>query len=272
MSIFEQSIQNYLSKNDVKMNMLGKEHFLYYHHNHMENYANVLKDLQLQSPSTLKCNRKTFIHYNQEEHVFKSSDIHIEIDFELLGVIEFGMFVEFIRHIEECINKPHTYVVCLHFNNVQGELLDVMYAFLNRPRITFLFLSDQISFLPPSILNLVKIVRSKSSNTSTYNTMFKTRMDEMIEWITHDEEHSFLEWREKAYQILIWNDSIHDSFSYMMEKLIEKEYIEEKHLNTVFSNYYDIIYMYNNNYRTIYHLERFIIFLRNLKEYSHTQL
>lgn len=272
MSIFENSIQKNLSKTDVKLNTLANEHILYYHHNHMENYANVLKDLQLQSPSSLKCYRKTFILYNQDEHIFKSSDIHIEIDFELLGVIEYGMFVEFIRHIEECINKPHTYVMCLHFNNIQGELINVMYTFLNRPRITFLFLSDQISFLPPSILNNVKIVRSKSSKMSTYNTMYKTRMNEIVEWMTNDEEHSFLEWREKAYQILIWNDSIYDSFSYLMEKLIEKEYIEEKHLNIVFSNYYDIIYMYNNNYRTIYHLERFITFLRNLKESSHTQL
>jgi hypothetical protein len=152
---------------------------------------------------------------------------------------------------------------------IQSELLEVLYTFLDSSRITFIFLTNQVSFIPHTILNQVKIVRSKSQSCSVYDKSYESRVDELVEYMVSDKEYSIMDWRDKTYQLLVWNDSIHDAFAYFIERLIAKEYINTEHLSLLFSKYYEIIYLFNNNYRTIYHLERFIIFLRNLKESPH---
>ena len=77
---------------------------------------------------------------------------------------------------------------------------------------------------------------------------------------------SLFVWREKLYELLILNDNIYACFSYLIELLIQSDYITETTIDDVLFKYYEIMYKYNNNYRSIYHLEHFIIFLRNLKK------
>ena len=44
-----------------------------------------------------------------------------------------------------------------------------------------------------------------------------------------------------------------------------KEYLNDENVDSFFPRYAEIMEKYNNNYRTIYHLERFIVYVRNLK-------
>ena len=101
-------------------------------------------------------------------------------------------------------------------------------------------------------------------NNSDYNKTYKERSNEIIELILSKKEGSFTSWRDKIYNLLIWNDCIHDALSYIIKELILNGYIQENSLSLVFEKYYEIIKMYNNNYRSIYHLEHFIHFLRNI--------
>ena len=48
------------------------------------------------SNTLLKYSRKTNIIYNNEEYFFNISDVHIEIDFELLGVNEYNIFLSYL--------------------------------------------------------------------------------------------------------------------------------------------------------------------------------
>ena len=61
--------------------------------------------------------------------------------------------------------------------------------------------------------------------------------------------------------------STFDAFksNYLIGKLIQDEYIESNDIEKVLNHYHKNIYQYNNNYRSIYHLEHFIMFLINLK-------
>lgn len=268
MNKFEHYIDNYLSPKETKNKHLCESHFIFYHYHHLENYAYALSKLKELSPTQLKYCRKTTLTHNNTDYSFMTSDVHIEIDFELLGVVEYGLFFECFKHIEEnmILNKKHIYVVCLHFHLVSNELLDVFFNFLNNPFIHFLFLTCEVSVLPLSILKMSKIKRFKSLISSSYDKSYRSRVNKIIHQIMEDTNVSLFTWRELIYELLIKNDPIHEAYSYMIFELIQKGLINLSQIDHVFQKYYEIIHLYNNNYRSIYHLEHFIIFLRNLNK------
>ena len=243
-------------------------HFILYDTNHMNNYACVLSQLKSQSQSDLKYSRKTVIAHNDKECTFITSDIHIEVDFELLGVNENAIFFELFKHVSEnmILTKSIFYIVCLHFNEMKQELLDVFHSFMNTSKIYIVMLTDEISFIPTSILSHSVIKKNKVTNHSKYNTEYEKRALFLANWIINDNKGGLFIWREKLYELLIFNDNIHKSFSFIIQKLIEEGYIQEDKLDIVLDKYHEIIHKFNNNYRTIYHLEQFIVYLRNLKK------
>ena len=243
-------------------------HYILYNENHLNNYYYALYNLKDKSDSGLKYSRKIFITHNDKEYTFLTSDIHIDVDFELLGVNETSVFFQLFKHIKEniVIQKKIFYICCIHFNIIKLELLEFFHIFINEPNIKFIFLTDQISFLPDVILKNSIIKKHIINYKSFYNRLFETRIQNIANNIIDNTEMSLFIWREKLYELLILNDNIYDCFSYLIELLIQDNYIKESSIDTVLLKYYEIMYKYNNNYRSIYHLEHFIIFLRNLKK------
>jgi len=72
--------------------------------------------------------------------------------------------------------------------------------------------------------------------------------------------------RELLYNLLTYNINIHESFYFILNRLLNMNYMSTYDIEKVMPNLFDIIKKYNNNYRSIYHLERFVIFLIILKE------
>lgn len=257
-------------KKDTKCSFLQENpnnHFIVYDTNHLNNYRYTLSQLKIQSESELKYCRKTVITHNEKEYSFITSDIHIEVDFEQLGVNENGIYFELFKHVSEnmILTKSIFYIVCLHYNEIKQELLQVFHSFLDIPKMYIIMLTDEISFIPTTILSHSVIKKSKSTTHSKYNTEYEKRALTLVNWIINDNNVSLFIWREKLYELLIFNDNIHKSFSFIIQKLIEENYIQEENMNMVFEKYKEIIRKFNNNYRTIYHLELFIVYLRNLK-------
>ena len=243
-------------------------HYILYNENHLNNYYYALYNLKDKSDSNLKYSRKIFITHNDKEYTFINSDIHVDVDFELLGVNEMSVFFELFKHIKEniVIQKKIFYICCIHFNEIKLELLEHFHIFLNEPNLKFLFLTDQISFLPNVLLKNSIIKKHKINYNSFYNKQFEPRIQNIANHIINNKEMSLFVWREKLYELLILNDNIYACFSYLIELLIQSDYITETTIDDVLFKYYEIMYKYNNNYRSIYHLEHFIIFLRNLKK------
>lgn len=276
MTHFDDYVVNYKTPKESAYAYTCDTHIISYHYHSLQNYADTLRKLQEMSPTNLKYCRKTFLKYNNNDHSFMTSDVHIEIDFELIGVIEYGLFFEFFKHIEEnmILNKKHIYVVCLHFEKITTDLLEVFFHFLDNSFIHFIFLTTHISFLPQCLLKKSILKRFKTLDKSIYNKSYKTRVDVLVESLVNERldantSLSLFAWRETIYSLLVWNDSIHNAFSYLIFELIRCEYINESHMDDLFAKYYEIIHMYNNNYRSIYHLEHFIVYLRNLNKRTH---
>ena len=271
MTHFDNYVSLYETAKESKYDFGCNEHIISYHYHSLQNYADTLRKLRRLSPSNLKYCRKTTLLYNNEDHSFVTSDVHIEIDFELIGVIEYGLFFEFFKHIKEnmILNKTHMYVVCLHFEKITKDLSDVFFNFLDNSFIHFIFLTTQVSFLPRSILKKSVLKRFKTQDKSLYHETYKERVNKIISYIMTDSEESLFVWRESIYSLLVWNDSIHNAFSYLIFELIRCNYIDETQMNELFPKYYEIVHLYNNNYRSIYHLEHFIVYLRNLNKQTH---
>lgn len=245
------------------------DHYVLYGKNPMESYVYCLKQLETLSPSALKYSRKTMIEHQGQELAFSMSDVHVEVDFAILGVNEYTIFFELFRHISENVVLNHKnrrlYIVCLHFDNIKKELMDVFYNFLDQQNIVFVFLVKHISYVHPYILKRAAVKKIKSNVLTKYDDRFTSRIDAMIPHIVENNEWSLFQWREKLYELLILNDNIHDCFAYLIQCLVENGYLKIDQMDSFFSHYADIMEKYNNNYRTIYHLERFIVYIRNLK-------
>ena len=73
------------SKND-------NNHYLFYNSDILNNYIYALYSILQYSPSNLKYSRKIELTLNNNDYFFNISDIHVEIDFNLLGVNECNIF------------------------------------------------------------------------------------------------------------------------------------------------------------------------------------
>ena len=72
---------------------------------------------------------------------------------------------------------------------------------------------------------------------------------------------TFLGLRENLYEIFIYNLNIHDCIYYIVEQLINKEKIKKNKVKNVITQLHKFLKLFNNNYRPIYHLEGFILYL-----------
>ena len=247
------------SKND-------NNNYLFYNSDILNNYIYALYSILQYSPSNLKYSRKIELTLNNNDYFFNISDIHVEIDFNLLGVNECNIFHELFLHIKDNLlhNKEFIIIMCLNFENIKKELLKIFYSFMNENNIKFIFISNQVSFLEENILNNV-IIKRIDNNTNLYNNneMYKNHIDVIVNAIIHKNK-KILEIRDKLYELLIKNYNIHDCINYLIEKLIEKNYIHQENNVIIFKNIIHILKKYNNNYRSIFHLERLIIYLINI--------
>ena len=129
------------------------------------------------SPSNLKYERKiTYKYNNKYEYTFKISDIHFEIDMELLGCNSKLLFNELYYHIiDVCQSKGTNYniIVCKNFDKIHPELLENFYSYMQNIEhkhlhFKFILLTEQISFIPKNILNRCQRITFSRPTTTNY--------------------------------------------------------------------------------------------------------
>jgi hypothetical protein len=243
----------------------SEKNIILYGNNYLNNYVFSLSCLKPFSKSELKYSRRIVISYNGEDILFNISDIHFEVDFDLLGVNQYNIFLTLFHHIKENLisDKQVFYVVCLNFQEIKIELMNIFYSFLNESKIRFIILTNQISFMCDKIFQSSVIKKIKGSVTHV-NYGEQTQTEKVTNIITQGNV-SLFQLREQLYTFLTLNYKVHDCFANIIFNLIEISYINEENINNVLKMYNEFTEKYNNNYRPIYHLESFILFLINLK-------
>lgn len=275
------------------------KNILFYGPSGVGKYTQMLACIKKYSPSELKYEKRLTCVYNKTNYFFKISDVHFEIDMALLGcnakLLWNEIYINIIDVLTSRTNKSGI-VVCKNFHKIHSELLDCFYSYMQNnnmaTNITYIFLTEHISFIPDNILNTFNIVSIPRPTKTLYNkitgsTNTNIRVDEVyniknLNTNTNPMQHNMKIYTEKIYAILInpssikftgFRDIIYDIFiydidiSYIIWELLKKMMNDKKLTTTMVSDIYiemfTFLQYYNNNYRPIYHIEKFLYSIIN---------
>ena len=231
--------------------------------------------------SSLKCEKRLPI--DTTPRYIKISDIHYEVDMELLGCNSKPLWNDIYDHIHGIIQSKYTekhgIIVCKNFHKINHELLDIFYSYM-QGSIKYILITEAISFLPDNILSKCKVLSMPRPSRETYAaclnvpipdtiTNLKTVMNRQpnidpIQATCTKLLHSIQtldftmsELREDLYTILVFNLNVERICLYLITHLTENK------LQMVKETVHFLQY-FNNNYRPIYHLEKYIYSLMTI--------
>tara|TARA_Y100000816_G_scaffold290091_1_gene277981 strand:+ start:563 stop:1480 length:918 start_codon:yes stop_codon:yes gene_type:complete len=294
-SIFESHVKNVNNYNLHKYNPITSstredfsniQNIIIYGARGIGKYSQALKIIELYSKSKLKYERKLTFLFNKEEYTFPLSDIHVEVDFSLLGCASKLLWHDiYNNYIDIVLSKPdkNGFILCKNFDDIHIELHDVFFSYISNYNehlnIKFIILTENISFLNSDILNRCNIINlsrpSKSdvnksiklninqNNIHYYNDDFHYKIcDKIVNYIINLDTFNINNLRELLYELLIYNLRISTCIWYIMKEIF-KTGNYDKHITEVSLKSVSFFHYYNNNYRPIYHLENFFVYLIN---------
>ena len=263
-------------------------------------YTQALHAISRYSPSSLKYERKLQIENGKSTIAIKISDVHFEIDFGLLGCnaksIWHAVWMQF-KDVLEARGAKRGIVLCKNVHEMHGELLECFYGYMQTKleddcHLVYFLLTEHVSFLPTEILSRCFMIPIKRPTPAKYkailegkkvtsrdatgvvnikdlavgNTQLKCSFDSICNKIytsitTFRREPNYVELRETLYDLLIFNFDVHAFYQRIIERLIREERLSEALTLRVMDELPTILMCFNNNYRPIYHLERFCFFL-----------
>ena len=137
-STFESNIKNVNNYNLHNYNPINisynhfrdMNHIIIYGARGIGKYSQGLKIIELYSKSKLKYERKLTFLFNKEEYKFPLSDIHVEVDFSLLGCASKLLWHDiFTNYIDIVLSKSEKngFILCKNFDDIHIELPDVFF-------------------------------------------------------------------------------------------------------------------------------------------------
>ncbi len=309
-SKFEEYIENvkknnfhkYLNKtlNKYGYDICDLNHTIFYGKKGIGKYSQALNFIKRYSPTELKYERKMNYKYNNKyDYTFKLSDIHFEIDIEMLGCNAKLLYNELFYHILSIfitMQRRNNIIILKNFHKINSDLLDIFYSYMhtlyhNNIKIVYIFLTENISFIPNNILNKCSIISmSKPKNNSLKKLNKNIKFTENIENlkdiklnlekknigihstlirniynnIINYKDIDFINFRDKIYDLFIYNVYIEKALYLIICELVKEKKLNINKINIILNDIYKFLKYYNNNYRPIYHVEW--IFLRIVKE------
>ena len=281
-------------------NIKQLKNILFYGPKGVGKYTQMLRAIVKYSPSDLKYYKKLVNDSSKLSYIIRISDIHFEIDMSLLGCNSKNLWHEIYKQIVDVIisrqNKSGI-IVCKYFHDIHSELLECFYCYMknhydNVIDIKFILITEEISFIPDCIVDTCKIIRITRPSRRQYNKCLEHKIhkdfslnkitnmknnhsviptsiccnvlcDEILNMIITPDMLSYIDLRDKLYDLLIYNMDITECIWYMICIVINGDHLKDKNVPLVMLNTYSCIHYYNNNYRPIYHLERFVFYLIN---------
>ena len=262
-------------------------------------YSQMLYSIKKYSQSDLKYEKKLSLTYDKKQYFFKISDIHYEIDMSLLGCNSKLLWHDIYQQIVDILsakNNKTGIIVCKNFHSIHSELLENLYSYIQNNNslfviIKYILLTEEISFIPDSILNcceiihisrptrvsyakcskqklptdlkIENIVNIKYLHVSIYELMYPYKIicDKILKEMIDINELKFLKFRDLLYDIFIYNLDITDCIWYILTSLSKSNKIKMKDMSQILLKTYNFLKYYNNNYRPIYHLESYLFYL-----------
>ena len=262
-------------------------------------YSQSLLMINKYSNSGMKHEKKINILFNKKyNHNFKISDIHYEVDMGLLGCNSRTLWQEIYNHIIDIISSKQSktgIILCKNFHNIDWELSDIFYNYMNINykviNVKFILLCENMSFLDSRIINKCNVISLARPTKTAYNKILSYKIptsiksheisnikalkssvtqltnphysicNRIIEQILDYKNISILELRDNLYDLLTYDLNIEECMWYIIHSLQDNKYIKETQVINVFNELNKFLRLYINNYRPIFHLERYILYL-----------
>ena len=293
-------LEKYFSRFPNTLNQLGN--LIYYGPSGVGKYSQMLHSIKKYSPTDLKYEKKLSVTYDKKQYFFKISDIHYEIDMSLLGCNSKLLWHDIYQQIVDILSAKADktgIILCKDFHNIHSELLENFYSYMQDNNasaisIKFILLTEEISFIPDSILNCCEIIHISRPTKILYTKCAKQKIpsdlkveniinikylhvsvneltypykiicDKILKEMIEIDELKFLKFRDLLYDIFIYNLDITDCIWYILTKSIELKKIKRDDMSKILLRIYIFLKYYNNNYRPIYHLESYLFYLTGI--------
>lgn len=176
-------VEKYDLHEHITKDKIINEHIIFYGPSGIGKYSQALKYIKHFSPTQCKYDKKmSFMFQNKKEYFFKVSDVHFEIDMELLGCNSKVLFNNLFYHIVEIISMRQSkfgIVLCKNFHKIHSELLEIFFTYMQsllhkKVKIQYVLLCDHISFIPDNILFRCQIVNLKRPTKTSYLQCIKS--------------------------------------------------------------------------------------------------
>ena len=262
-------------------------------------YSQILLCIKKYSPTELKYEKKISVSYNKQQYFFKISDIHYEVDMSLLGCNSKLFWHEIYLQIIDIVSAK-TYksgiIVCKNFHEIHNELLENFYSYMQQNNaisidIKFIIITEELCFIPNNVLNCCEIINIGRPSKTNYNKCLKNKLpnkldlenitniknlnvftlelmlpykiicNKIIVSMTKINDLKFLKFRDILYDIFIYNLDITVCIWYILSTFVNEKQINNENLSEILIQTYNFFQYYNNNYRPIYHLEKYLFFL-----------
>jgi hypothetical protein len=265
-------------------------------------YTQMLNLIKKYSPTELKYEKKISVNFNKQSYFFKISDIHYEIDMSLLGCNSKLLWHEIYTQIIDIISAKTDksgIIVCKYFHEIHSELLENFYSYMQQNNaisidIKFIIITEELSFISDNILNCCEIINIGRPSKTNYNKCLKNKLpnkfnlenitniktlnlfneelmlpykmicNKIIDNMTKINELKFLKFRDILYDIFIYNLDITDCIWYILSTHVKEKRIKKEQMSDILIKTYSFFQYYNNNYRPIYHLEKYLFYLTKI--------
>jgi hypothetical protein len=262
----------------------------------------------------------------KQEFQYRISDIHYEVDMSLLGCNSKNLWHDIYFQIVDIVSVKQNksgIILCKNFDSIYNELLSIFYSYVKHPlehlniHIYFILLSDNIGFIPNTIVNSSQVISIRRPLKTDYFTILKSQTkpffqnkicenqdnietiineideytivnakelflirniksvdeipsdidyticEKLLEHIHNPQTIKITEFRNLIYDMLIYNVNISECIYYIISCCIKNKWLDTENTSKVLQYTYTFFKYYNNNYRSIYHLESIIFFIIN---------
>ena len=252
---------DYISK-DLSNNMISKSHknIILYGSPITDTYTYAINYINQFSNSNLVYEKKIIIPFNSDEYIFRISDIHIEVNFQFLGCVSKNLWNVIFNHILQLASNRKFIILCKNFCSINNELIDHFYTYISSKRcsIEYIFLINNISCLPTELIDRCTIIPFDNTNLS-HKKVENTYVVKLTDIIINHKSFNVITTRNVLYDMLIYQINIYETIYNLLKHISYTETISNEKTIKLMKSINSSLQLYNNNYRSIYHIESIIV-------------
>ncbi len=246
-------------------------------------YTQALRFLRRYSAHDLKYEKKVAVEHNEAVYMIKLSDVHFEVDMELLGNAPKPLWHAIYSQIKDISNcaRMHRIVLCKNFHKIDQELLEIFYSYMQE-NLKFVILTESVSFIPLAVTCRCKMIPVERPTLEAYQSCGCERYpvatikdakgpvstdpvvvfcDKLWPMVT-DSKTTIVKLREDLYTALVYDLDVDACFWNLTSRAMPL--LDEAGQHKLLDQTGEILRRFRNNYRPIYHLETFMNLLSEL--------